>query len=301
MGDFDVYQSEMTNRFSERDIERLFSGETPEDEGLARLAAHVEAWHAVYERVPSDEEVATFAAEAAEIAASTPATAVPRAAPAAAVSPFIRFKSTLRQKLATGLAAVLLLSGMTGVGVASDAAAPGDTLYGLDQTLETFGILDGGAAERIAEAQSLFDDGLVAEAIGHAAGAVERTDAAGDSFSPESSKAAEALTNAADQVMSEGEEPSADVRSAVQTMLAEMANMIEDPQIDDATFDENVSNLAKEISSAPDELPDAADDAADNAADEAEENGEQAEENGEDARPPEDVPVDPPEGAPGAP
>lgn len=293
MSDFDVNQSEMTNRFSDQDIERLYSGETPEDESLARLAAHLDAWHAVFERVPSDEEVTTFAAEAAEIAASTTPTPDPRANPAAVVSPLMRFKSTLRQKLATGLAAVVLLSGMTGVGVASDAAAPGDTLYGLDQTLEAIGILDGGAAERIAEAQSLFNDGLVAEAIGHATRAVEATDATGDRFSPESSKAAEALTIAADSVMGEGVEPSEDVRNAVAAMLAEMATMIEDRQIDGATFGESVSNLAKEIAGAPGGLPDAADNAADEAG--------EARENGEGVGPPEDVPADPPQGTPGTP
>ncbi len=80
-------------------------------------------------------------------------------------------------------------------------------------------------------------------------------------------------------------------------LLNQMAGWIENPPSDGATFGENVSSLAREISGAPDELPDPADNGADNAADEAE----KARENGEGAGPPEDVPAGPPTDAPNRP
>ncbi len=76
----------------------------------------------------------------------------------------------LRHRLATGAAAMtLVLGSSTGVAIAADGAAPGDSLYGLDRALESVAIGNGGAAERLDEAAKLVAAGHLAAGLQHAA------------------------------------------------------------------------------------------------------------------------------------
>lgn len=217
-----------TMRISDQDLERLVHGDKPENQELTRLAEALQNWQAEFTRTPTETQVAEFASQAAEIAARTQPKAVPRSTPAPSRS---RFRA-LKYKLATGMAALLMVSGMSGVAVASDGAAPGDALYGLDRALESIGINDGGAAERISEAQSLLDAGLIGEALEHAAEAFE-----GDETGAE---AVNALMDAAARVAENGN--GADTLNRVADMLVWMADAPRGPD-----FGKTVSNMANGI------------------------------------------------------
>ena len=62
---------------------------------------------------------------------------------------------------------ILALVVFSGLGLAANAAVPGDFLYGLDLAMEKVGIGAGGIEERISEAQGLADRGQHAEAADH--------------------------------------------------------------------------------------------------------------------------------------
>jgi hypothetical protein len=298
MSDFDVYDNEMlNNRFSDQDVESLLSGQMPEDEDLARLAPIVEALHGRHRVTPSKDGVARFAARAAEIAISTRPAPAGTAVPARATTRSRRFVLALRTKMATGLAALLLLSGMTGVAVASNGAAPGGILYGIDQALEAIGIGDGGAEERIAEAQALFNDGQVAEALAHAALAVE-VDLEGDSELENievmtAEEATDALLAVVEKLTLDEIEAN-EYAAIVVSNVADLLNYIATTEDTGSTFGENVASMARDISPAPEELPDTAEEAAENGA----ENSDNAAEESEDAEPPDEVPAGPPDSVP---
>lgn len=280
MSEFGVYGDEMLKRFSDQEIDRLLSGKTPESEELARLVPILRALHE-QTVILSEDRVAGFAAEAAELARATKRG--PAAISERTMTPPRRLVLALRKKLATVLTAALLLSTLTGVGLASNDAAPGDPLFGVDQLLEEIGIGDGEAAERIAEAQALFKGGHVAEAIAHAAEAVEVTEGDVEVFSPETSNASTALEDAAIRVAGgdDANSQSQDVRDRVALMLEEMALMMGSPDFDGEAFGVAVADMARDIGGAPDELPAAADAAS--RADEAENGPDTAEEASEDA------------------
>lgn len=279
MSHFDDYEVEMAdNRFSDRDIEQLLSGLATENEELAALAPLMHMLRDQGLRDVSDNEVAAFARQAAEITRSAaPAGSGNQAALPTRRSRFMR----LRTRLATGLSLVLLLSGITGAALASDGAAPGDALYGLDRALEKIGIGNGAASERIAEARALYANGLVAEAVAHAADAVDESDGA------------EALRSAAEAVTSTDEGDADEVRARVAAMLTWMADNAESEEpLSGRDFGQMVAGFAKGISS-EDDSEDAAEDAADAAEDQEEADGT--------GGPPEGVPGGPPEGVPPGP
>ena len=220
-----------TMRISDQDLERLVHGDEPENQQLSQLADALQNWQAGFARIPKDEQVAAFASQAAAIAVKTKPATTEQTTTAPARS---RLRA-LKYKLATGMAAVLMLSGMTGVAVASDGAAPGDALYGLDRALEAVGINNGGAAERITEAQSLFDDGLIAEAIEHAVEALDDDETA--------TEAADALMAAAERVRMNAENGNAeDTLKTVAGMLEAMAGADRGPG-----FGQDVSWWAQRI------------------------------------------------------
>ncbi|MDX1385828.1 MAG: hypothetical protein R3190_19405 [Thermoanaerobaculia bacterium] len=79
----------------------------------------------------------------------------------------------LRTRAAAVTAGLVLgLGSFGGAAYAADGAAPGDAFYWLDRLAESFGLNDGGAAERLAEVQALVDDGYTAQGIQHAADTV---------------------------------------------------------------------------------------------------------------------------------
>lgn len=69
------------------------------------------------------------------------------------------------RRMATIAASAALLVAMSGVAMAADKAAPGDALYGIDRTLETIGIGDGGVDERLDEFDVLLERGNEEEAF----------------------------------------------------------------------------------------------------------------------------------------
>lgn len=297
MSDFGVYDDEMlNNRFSDQDVERLLSGGMPEDEDLAGLTPILETLHGGERRPLPEERIARFAAQAAEIATSTRPELAGTAVPERTATRSRRFVWALRQKMATGLAAALLLSGMTGVAAASNGAAPGDILYGLDRALEEVGFLDGGAAERIAEAQSLFNEGQVADAVAHAAEAVQVEidgDVEANVEVMTSQEASDALISAADRLrlLSNDDDASIEViGDDVLVNVADLLRYIAEPGEDTGSdFGQEVASRARQISG---ESNEAADTGADNA-----DNADNAAEESEDA-PPEDVPAGPPDSVP---
>jgi hypothetical protein len=78
-----------------------------------------------------------------------------------------------RRAAVIGASAVVLVGGFTGLAYAANGAAPGSALYGLDRALEVVGIGNGGATERLAEAQTLADHGRQASGLEHAASVVK--------------------------------------------------------------------------------------------------------------------------------
>jgi len=64
---------------------------------------------------------------------------------------------------------VFALGSLGGAAYAADGAAPGHPFYWLDRLAESFGLNDGGAAERLAEVQTLVDNGNASQGIQHAA------------------------------------------------------------------------------------------------------------------------------------
>ncbi len=231
------------------DIEQLLSGQPPEDGNLASLAPILEALHRQRLGPPSEERVSAFAAQAVGIAGSTKSLASPAKPERTPIRPRTSQLASGRG-LVKGAAGLVLLFGMSGVAIASDEAAPGDALYGLDRALEAVGVNDGAASERINEARALFDHGREADAVTHVADAIEEaeTDQESAESSSEAAQAAGALRRAADSVQNNNDNPqSQEVRDGVAAMLTEMATMFEDPDFVGADFGERVSEMARSL------------------------------------------------------
>jgi hypothetical protein len=292
VSDHGVYEDDMLNkRFPDAEMERLLTGQPPENPELARLGSVLAAVHVVEPTAPSDERVAEFSSKAAALTRDhTPET---KSGP----SPVRRRRAlaTLQDRLAVVAVAMFVLVGMSGLAVAADAAAPGDALYGIDRALERIGINDGAAGERIAEAGALASRGQVTEAIGHAASAIE--DPTNDDDATSVSQAATALREAAVSVESDSNATaSEEVRVSVSAMLSEMAELIGDPELDGAEFGRRVSEMARSIADGSDIHEDIAEEPTPGRADNPEDRGEGRP---DDAGPPEDTPGgDSPEGGP---
>jgi hypothetical protein len=236
------------NRMSGTDVERLLCGKSPENKALTPLAPVLSAFHNVTWPTPTEEAVTRFAAEAASVARSPTGGAMLAPSPPARRSRFLI--PVIPRRLATGLAGVLLVSGLAGVAVASDESAPGDILYGLDRALESIGVGAGGASERISEAWALFERGQVAEAVRHASQAVDAIGARDPAALPstEASNAADALQSAAGRVgTSNDNATSLEVKAAVAAMLTEMSAMLQDPDLEGKDFGQNVAEIARSI------------------------------------------------------
>jgi len=234
----------LRHRFSDQDVERLFCGEIPNNQALATLSPILSSLRSVSWPAPSEERVVRFATKAAEVTQAAEPVPTINSARRQERSGWL---PSLSRGLATGVASLLVFSGMTAIAIASNGAAPGDALYGIDRALEAVGIGDGAAAERIAEARVLFDRGELAAAIDHASEAVSENDDGVTDFSPEASNAAAALETAADKVQANDQAQSQQVRDAVAAMLAEMAAMLQDPAIEGKDFGQKVAEMAGTI------------------------------------------------------
>lgn len=240
MTDFDGYEDEMSRYPTEEQAERLLQGAQDVDLRGMELARLLRSLASIGE-VPVGEEVASrhIAAAAAEAARST----VPALAAGTASNRRTLTRSrTVSMKLMSSrpakvlTIAVVMAVGMTGAAFAANGAAPGDFLYGLDQAMEKVSVLDGGAAERAAEA--------LAQASSNLPGALESAaDAAEEAGSEE---AADALTAAAAAVLAEGGEASQETRTNVAALLVELAAQIGG----DGVVGGDIAALARGISGA---------------------------------------------------
>ncbi|MFQ5523064.1 MAG: hypothetical protein ACE5F5_05755 [Acidimicrobiia bacterium] len=209
-------------RQNDEEFERLLSGALTEDSELASFVARLRR---LKDSAPSDEQVHSMAAEAAAIVRET----LPAQSPAVP-------RRRLVPRLAGALAALVLLVGMTGVAVASDASVPGDPLYGIDRALEAVGLGNGGAVERLQEAKTLANRGKSAEALEHASSALA---AAGDK------KAAEALKKAAKRVVAE--DKGGGKAEKVKAKVSDMLNYIANSDTKGREFGQQVAKLARQI------------------------------------------------------
>ena len=262
MGRFGDYVSDMRDdSFTYRSIERLLSGGVPEDEELAGLAPFVDMLRAERGHILSDADTARYAAEAAEVVRSKRTGLADGIDPERELSKRRREVMTLKPKIAAALAALLLFSGMTGVAFAADGAVPGDTLYGLDRALESVGVGDGGAAERLDEVRELVEDGRPEAGLAHIDEAL--TEAGFDGRdAAELTQAKAALQAASDAILGveEGSEHASEVRVGVSTLLQYMGENLGDGiGADGEDFGQGVAELANEIS--PDGAEGAAEDA----------------------------------------
>ena len=211
---------------SDRDVDALLAGRAPSDPALAGLHGALTSLRTALVVEPDAQRVSAFATEFAAVAAAAPTDATPTRSRAVAVAPWRR-----RMAAAIGLAAVSGL-GVAGAAAANDAA-PGDLLYGVDQALESVGILDGGTPERLGEAQQVLAQGDVDTALDLVVEALEDD---GDD------EAAASLHRAAIAVSSQSSGD--DVRARVATMLEWMAGQ----ESRGADFGASVSEFARQIS-----------------------------------------------------
>lgn len=199
MSDCGDYMSDMPGKpISDTDVEALLTRREPADVellGLASVLARIDLQRLA---VDVEKDVGVFSLRAATLARQASTSS----------SGSVSWWGRLRPKLVTSALSVFAVIGMTGVAVASDAAAPGDPLYGIDRALERVGINDGGITERLEEAGTLADHGLTVEALNHAA----------DAVSSKSPQAASALEEAA-QAVQDGQGPNLDV-AAMLTWMA---------------------------------------------------------------------------------
>ncbi|MCB2412488.1 hypothetical protein LGT39_06440, partial [Demequina sp. TTPB684] len=223
--------------FSERDIDALVAGRVPRDPALAPLHGVLGSMKATLVLEPDPAHVSAFAAQLASVAVASASGAV---APEARFAPRTHARGAWRRRLSAAIA----VSAVSGLGLAGAAAAneaaPGDLLYGVDQALESVGLLDGGTSERLDEAQVLLDEGSVDEALEHVVSALED---AGDDDS------ATALHRAALSVASQSSGD--DVRAQVATMLQWMAG----EETRGKEFGAAVSEFARTIAGKAPEVP----------------------------------------------
>lgn len=161
------------------------------------------------------------------------------------------FGSFITALVAKVLAASVALAAVTGgVGIAANSAAPGDPLYRVDTFMERIGLLDGGAQERLQEAERLVIRNRVSEGLelaGEAIGALR------DGYGP----AATALEQAAVQVKARTQ-TSRQYRDDVTEMLRIMARQMEQQQVNRvAETAEQVRETTREMINQPDSIDDA--------------------------------------------
>lgn len=158
----DDYRDEMgMSVISDVEVEQILGRGLLEDPALAPLISMINTLAELRNMAPSPEVRTRHVSMAAAVARQA-TVRQPNQRPAARAA---RFR--LLPRMGTSLAALALVVGMTGVAVASDAAAPGDPLHDIDLALEELGIGDGGRGERIVEARELNERGMTFEALSH--------------------------------------------------------------------------------------------------------------------------------------
>ena len=147
MGRFGDYRDNVLSlRSTDREIELLLTGKTTGSDELADLEVFVAALAQPTSHPHDSSHMATALAARARSSARPPA------------------RSRYKRLVVLG-ATLAVLTGLSGVALASDRAVPGDLLYGLDRAMESVGIGAGGIAERTAEFTVLLRRGDEAEAF----------------------------------------------------------------------------------------------------------------------------------------
>jgi hypothetical protein len=223
------YSDEMfTKRLSDVEVEAVLSGGQPDDPILSEVARALAALDPARFETSSDTTVAQIAARAAAAARSG------EPAKLAATARHRRGLS-LTPRLATAAVAAILVIGLGGVAAASNAAVPGDPLYGIDRALENIGIGNGASEERLAEANTLTARGQTTEAL----------DLLAETLGSDSEQASDALLRAAARLHESGpgSENSNEVRSGVADMLEWMATT----EFTGRDFGRGVAERAREL------------------------------------------------------
>ena len=126
----------MTKReWSDRDLGKLFSGQSPENRDLARLKPMTDKIRSLADVDGSSAVAGDIASTLARVAQNSANSVGPKPA---------RLRRTERNKTVTwkrraglaGLVALAASMGVAGAAAAADAAIPGDALYGVDRAFE---------------------------------------------------------------------------------------------------------------------------------------------------------------------
>ena len=144
-------------------------------------------------------------------------------------------------------AAIVAGGSLAGVGVAANAAAPGDGLYGLDCAMERIGLGDGGVQERVQEAAKMVKRGEVDKGLNHAADALKNQ--AGLDNDGEANGALVAAAHAVQNALNTANKGESDqIRARVSEMLQWMSmNMAQGSGGPGEDFGQGVATRAREI------------------------------------------------------
>lgn len=239
---------EMMNLYpSDEQAEALIRGEIPQDADLAEVGDLVNSLRSLGDHPITDDLAERHVAMIVSEVEVSPGAALGGARPP--VTPLARRKVVLSSLLSSMLVKVLAASVAvaavgTGVGIAADASAPGEALYGIDRAMEQVGIADGGATERVEEARSLIEVDLP-EAVASAGKAAE---ASGDA------EAAAALADAADGIRNLEEGQS----DAIRQQVAQLLDLISGQLADGGVVGDDVASAASAIRDAivlPEQAP----------------------------------------------
>lgn len=273
---------------SDEQAEALIRGEEPQDPDLVDMADLLGSLRSLRHGEIAEETVDRHVAMIAREASVSPRVGSSPELIRPSNAPRTRRRLVLSSLLSSMLvkvfaASVAVAAVGTGLGVAADNAVPGDALSGLDRAMESVGLGDGGAAERLEEAQSLVDIDLPG-AVGIAG---ESVGTLGDE------DAAAALLEAADRIRNAGAEQSQPTREAVGSLL----DLISQQLADDGLVGADIAEAARAIGdtvTVPAQVPD------DVPADDIPAEDVPADDVPPDDVPPEDVPPDdvPPEDPP---
>lgn len=222
--------------FIDRDVERLLNGQEPHNSDLAPLKSLVRATASMADtKIPSQ-----FIADHAAVAAATVAMIRSPAVATSAPKTIRSFGSRMWNRFATGVAGLAILTGLSGIAVASNAAVPGDWNYGIDQALERVGIGAGGQAERLEELAEMNQKGDFVDVLEHTSAALSQRghDRAGD-----------ALRAAAERV--ESNDRGADSADAVHLQVAELLRYLSEHQ--GRVDGQEVAEIARQIGNGEDQ------------------------------------------------
>ncbi|MCH8984587.1 MAG: hypothetical protein IH943_10895 [Acidobacteria bacterium] len=220
-----VTTGDLRDGLADRDVERLLAGESPVSQDHAPIVSLVSALVTFGDTTLQEtlvDEYSKLAAQLVRESRPAPITETTRTGTR-------HYLFGLKRRAVAGLTALVMISGMTGVAWASDGAVPGDWNYGIDRALESFGIGNGGAEERLQELAQILDGQPSDKTRRHA----PPSESIGD---PDAGPA-----DAAESVTRQGSDSSLAVRSGVSEILRHLFN---GEEIDDAAIAEMARTLA---------------------------------------------------------